>query len=135
MRRPHLIVAIVLLSACAAEQEVRTQDEEQAVRDYIAVRGLEEVDKLRSGSADRWEEIEAHFVIYKTRRHAFLIEFFRACYELSGSVVVADERRESNTIRARFDTLRGCRIDKIFALTEADVAELKSLGEIAGSRN
>ena len=54
---------------------------------------------------------------------------------MSGSVVVADVRRENNTIRARFDTLRGCRIDKIFALTEADVAELKSLGEIAGSRN
>ena len=129
------MAAVILLSACAAERDMRTQDEEQAVRDYIAVRGLEEADRLRSGSADRWEEIEAHFVIYETRKDAFLIEFSRACYELSGSTVVADQRREKNTIRARFDTLRGCRIDKIFVLNEADVAELKSLGEIPGSRN
>lgn len=135
MREPAIVAAVILLSACAAERDIRTQDKEQAVRDYVAVRRLEEVDKLRSGSADRWEEIEARFVIYETRKDTFLIEFSRACYELSGSTVVADLRREKNTIRARFDTLRGCRIDKIFALNEADVAELKSLGEVPGSRN
>jgi len=38
-----------------------------------------------------------------------------------------------NTYLVEFN--RGCLVDKIFALTEADVAELKSLGESPGSRN
>ena len=135
MSKQLLAMAAILLSACAAQEELATQDEEQAVRDYIAVRGLPEVGKIRSTSNDRWEELDPHFIVYETRRDAFLVEFVRACYELSDSRIVADKRWDLNTINARFDTIRGCRIDKIFALTEADLAELKTLGESPGSRN
>lgn len=128
-------VAAMLVSGCATQERAVTQDEEQAVRDYILVRGLEEVDRMRSSDSDSWDELDEFFIIYDTRRNSYLVEFNRACYELNESRVTPDLRREANTIRPRFDTIRGCQVDKIFALTEADVAELKALGESAGSRN
>jgi len=130
-----IMMLAMLLSACATKEEVATQDEEQAVRDYILVRGLPEVKEIRSTSDDSWDELDAHFIIYETRRDAYLVEFARTCYELYDSRIVADKRWDLNTINARFDTIRGCRIDKIYALTEADMAELKTLGESPGSRN
>ncbi len=135
MNRFILTAAAMLLSGCATQERAVTQDEEQAIRDYILVRGLEEVDRMRSSRNDSWDELDEFFIIYDTRRNMYLVEFNRACYELYESRVTPDLRREANTIRARSDTIRGCQIDKIFALTEADVAELKALGEMPGSRN
>jgi len=133
------IALSTLLLACVAQDtqdKPATQDEEQAVRDFVAVRDLEELDKLRSSSNDSWQVIADEFIIYETRKAAYLVEFTRACYELEDNTrIVADLRRERNTIRARFDTIRGCRIRKIFSLTEAEAAELKQLGESPGSRN
>ena len=135
MNRFILAAAAMLLSGCATHERAVTQDEEQAIRDYILVRGLEEVNRIRSSNRDSWDELDEYFIIYDTRRNTYLVEFNRACYELNENRVTPDLRREANTIRARSDTIRGCQVDKIFALTEADVAELKSLGELPGSRN
>ncbi len=135
MNRFILTAAAMLLSGCATQERAVTQDEEQAIRDYILVRGLEEVNRIRSSNRDSWDELDEYFIIYDTRRNTYLVEFNRACYELNENRVTPDLRREANTIRARSDTIRGCQVDKIFALTEADVAELKSLGELPGSRN
>jgi len=135
MNKIIFTAAAMLVSGCATQEREATQDEEQAVRDYILVRGLEEVDSMRSSDSDSWDEIDEFFIVYDTRRNSYLVEFNRACYELNESRVTPDLRREANAIRARFDTIRGCQVDKIFALTEADVAELKALGETPGSRN
>ncbi len=135
MNRLIFAAAAMLVSGCATQERAVTQDEEQAIRDYILVRGLEEVDRMRSSNSDSWDELDEYFIIYDTRRNAYLVEFNRACYELNENRVTPDLRREAKTIRARSDTIRGCLVDKIFALTEADVAELKSLGETPGSRN
>jgi len=135
MNRFILAAAAMLLSGCATHERAVTQDEEQAIRDYILVRGLEEVHRMRSSNSDSWDELDEYFIIYDTRRNTYLVEFNRACYELNENRVTPDLRWEANTIRARSDTIRGCQIDKIFVLTEADVAELKSLGELPGSRN
>jgi hypothetical protein len=135
MNRFVFTAAAMLVSGCATQERAVTQDEEQAVRDYVLVRGLEEVKRMRSSDRDSWDVLDEYFIIYETRRNAYLVEFKRACYELNESRVTPDLRREANTIRARSDTIRGCLVDKIFALTEADVAELKALGETPGSRN
>ena len=136
------IALSALLLGCAAQDtqdtqdKPATQDEEQAVRDFVAVRDLEELDKLRSSSNDSWQVIGDEFIIYETRKADYLVEFTRVCYELEDNTrIVADIRREMNIMRSRFDTIRGCRIRKIFALTEAEAAELKQLGESPGSRN
>ena len=43
-----------------------------------------------------------------------------------------DRRHDHNQISRGFDTLRGCRIDKIYPLTEAQAQELEALVKIAG---
>lgn len=129
------LFAAALLSACAATEDTVGKDQEQAVRDFIAVRQLAEIDRVHTSNDDHWTELDPHFLIYKTRRGDFLVEFSRACYELAENIVVADRRWDHNAMRARFDTIRGCRMAAIYALTEAEVAELEAIGESPGSRN
>ena len=135
MKKTTLILLVVLLAGCAAPEEVIGNDKEQAILDLIAVRQLTEVDKIRSQNEDSWKDIERHYLIYEARRQAYLVEFSRACYELDDRTIVADIRREAHIIRARYDTIRGCRIGRIFELTEAEVIELENIGESPGSRN
>lgn len=139
MKAVSILIATTLLAACASQDEKAkrsTQDQAQAVRDFIVVRNLEELDSLSSRSNDRWTSIDDEFLIYKGRRGSYLIEFNRRCYELSDNTrVVADKRWDLNTIRARSDTFRGCRIARIFALTEVEVEELENIGDAVGSRN
>ena len=47
MKRLIFAAAAMLVSGCATQERAVTQDEEQAVRDYILVRGLEEVARIR----------------------------------------------------------------------------------------
>ncbi|MDH3612830.1 MAG: DUF6491 family protein [Gammaproteobacteria bacterium] len=138
MKFAPLMIAATLLAACAAqdEKDQSTQDAVQAVRDFIEVRDLEELDKMPSASSDGWEAIDNQFLIYRGRRDAYLVEFTRRCFELDDNTrIVADRRWDANVIRARFDTIRGCRIHKIYALTEAETVELENIGEAPGSRN
>lgn len=139
MRTAALMIAAFLLAACAGQDTERQQavDEAvQAVRDFIEVRGLEEVAKMPSASRDSWESIENYFLIYEGRRDTFLVEFNRRCYELDDNTrIVADERREAGIVRSRFDTIRGCRIHRLYALSEDEAEELRNLGEAPGERN
>jgi hypothetical protein len=100
------------------------------------VRELEELDAMKSGTNDSWRAIGDMFVIYSGRRDEYLVEFARRCYELrDNSRITPDKRWDSNQVRAKFDTIRGCRIAHIYALDEAEVAELENIGEAPGSRN
>ena len=132
------LVAALLIAGCASseEKELSTQDINQSVRDFIELRDLESLDELKSGSHDSWQEITDTFILYKGRRDTYLVEFSRRCWELNDNTrITADKRWDTNVVRARFDTIRGCRIAAIYALTEAEVAELKNIGEPPGSRN
>lgn len=139
MKTTISVVALALLAGCASQDEQETlsrQDVTQAVQDFIEVRELESLDQLRSGTNDGWTAIGDRFVIYKGRRDEYLVEFARRCHELyDNSRITADKRWDSNVVRARFDTIRGCRIAAIYALDEAEVVELKNIGEAPGSRN
>jgi len=135
MNKTSVLFAAVLLSACAAQDRATTQDAEQAVRDFIDVRELAEADDMRTSNRDHWQDIDQNFVIYEARKEAYLIEFVRRCYELDQVPVVPDVRKSGNIVRARFDTLRGCRIARMYPLTEGEVEELKAIGESPGSRN
>ena len=135
MRRIALILAALLFAGCASQEQARTNDVEQAVRDFIEVTDLHEVDHMRSDTRDRWEKIDETFIIYSNRSQSYLVEFVRRCWELDQLPVIPDERHTRGRIEARSETIRGCRIARIFALTEAQTAELKDLGESPGSRN
>ena len=91
---------------------------------------------MRTGSSDGWTQIDDTFILYTARRDTYLVEFGRPCWELRDNTrITPDKRWDANSIRARFDTIRGCRIHSIFALDEAEVAELENIGEAPGSRN
>jgi hypothetical protein len=127
------------LSACATQERAEdesTQDVAQAVRDFIEVRELQEVGRLTASQGDHWEQLDLNFLLYKGRRETHLVEFNRRCWELDDdSRIVADERRSGSYVYARFDTIRGCRINRLFLLSEHEIAELENIGEAVGSRN
>jgi hypothetical protein len=127
------MVLAALLAACATQ--TGPGPDREAVQDFVAVRGLEEVDEIRTDTSNSWEELNNYYLIYKARRAEYLVEFTRKCWELDEQRVIADKRWDARTIRARFDTIRGCRISKIYALTEGELIELRELGESPGSRN
>lgn len=129
-----VILATIFLGACASQEEkTSSQDITQAVRDFIEVRGLEELDALRSGTSDSWRGIDDYFILYDGRRDTYLVEFVRPCYELRDNTrVTPDKRWDSNVVRARFDTIRGCRIAHIYALSEAEITELDNIGDAPG---
>ena len=139
MKTIIFVIALALLSGCASQDEkehMSTQDMTQAVRDFIEVRDLEELDVMKSGTNDSWRAVGDTFVIYSGRREEYLVEFARRCHELRDNTrITPDKRWDSNQIRAKFDTIRGCRIAHVYALDEAEVAELENIGEAPGSRN
>lgn len=139
MKIAAAIAAAFFLAACASQDEKAeesTQDVDQAVRDFIELRELEELDALRSGPSDGWQQIDDRFIIYSGRRDTYLVEFRRRCHELNDNTHITPDRRwDANTVSVKFDTIRGCRIDKIYGLDEAEVAELENIGEAPGSRN
>lgn len=139
MKVTALFLATVWLAGCATQEQVEeqsTQDAAQAIRDFIGVRELQEVDKISTSFNDGWTELDQNFLLYKGRRGTHLVEFVRRCYELADNTrIVADERRSGSYIYARYDTIRGCRIHRIYALAEHEIVELESIGEAVGSRN
>ena len=46
--------------------------------------------------------------------------------------ITADRRYDHNVMRRGIDTLRGCRIDRMYPLTDAQAEEIKALAENAG---
>ena len=139
MKKTIYLLGIILFAGCASQEEQddpSTQDTTQAVRDFIELRELEELDSLRSGTRDGWSLIDEIFILYHARNDTYLVEFARRCWELRDHTrITPDQRWDPNVIRARFDTIRGCRIAKIYGLTEAEIAELENIGEAPGSRN
>ena len=140
IRQMLLMVVLISISACAATDGTRKPTKEamqnQAIRDLIEVRGLEELEKIRTTERDGWKTLSESFVIYKTRRDRYLLEFARPCYEIRDNrEITPDYRSHTRFMQAKFDTLRGCRIGHIYALTPAEAEEIENIGETPGSRN
>ena len=120
------VSAPLLLAGCVAAST--PAPDRDAVADFVAVRQLEQVEQVRKSVNDGWSRVNDYYVVYETRRGSYHMQFGRRCSELEDTDVIADRRWDANKIRARFDTLRGCRIERIYVLTEAEVLELESIG-------
>jgi hypothetical protein len=135
----RVIPVLILLTACTSQDEQRDPTDEpvtDAIRDFIDVRQLPEADAIATGTNDGWMTLNDRFILYNGRRDTYLVEFSRRCYELTDNTrITPDQRWDSNNIRAKFDTIRGCRIAHVYELSEAEIAELKNIGEAPGSRN
>ena len=124
-----ILVLTVLLSGCATSSDPGITD---AVDDYIRVAELMPQDQIRTDRDYSYRVISRRYVIVTTRREAFLVEFVRDCRELDEFQVTPDYRHDANLLRARFDTIRGCRIGKIYAVDKGQADELENLGDAPG---
>ncbi len=130
MKRSIPALIIMLLVGCAAQQGPTTDD---AIGDFIALSELEQMDSIRTREQYGLSELTERYGILKTRKGFYLVEFQR-CRELKfNNEVTPDIRYDRNVLRARFDTIRGCRIKKIYAIDEAGAEELKILAETRGA--
>jgi len=142
VRFVYLLGALLLTVACASTSDgvsVKKQKvnvETQTVRDYVEVGEIEDVQHIRVWPHDSWSYLTDHFVLYETRNSEYLFEFRRRCRELNdNAMIVGDRRYDHNRLRVNEDTLRGCRIGKIYPLTKAQAAELRNLGKGPGAGN
>lgn len=126
------VAAALVLTGCALpfdEQEI------EAVYDYISANELQEIDKLRYYRQLHYRYINDYFVTVDTRTGNYLVEFKRECRalkQLEFTPEMVDRRDGSDTLRARFDTIRGCYIDKIYTITEAQSDAISELGDAPG---
>ena len=124
-----IILAATGLTACASEPEEIPPDV-LAIQDYVAVAELTEVDKLKTDSTAHPQMLgNERYVFWVARRDTYLVEFARDCWELRDRNVLADVRRDQNYLRARRDTIRGCRIGRAFEVNEGQIEEIRNLGE------
>ena len=134
MRPIYLFASLALLTACVGTPEV--PPELEAVRDYVEVGELEETDRIRTHGSDQWSPLTNYYALYGARDGWYLMEFTRVCRELTDNTrVTPDFRYDHNVLRSRIDTLRGCRIDRIYPLTEAQKQELEALVRSYGGGN
>lgn len=132
MNRLTIALAPIALAACAT---VYDPQEVEAVRDYIAAADLQEVEEIRFFSQFSYRYVNDHYVTVPTRRGDYLVEFAKRCPELRRTEFteeMVDRRESSKYIRARFDTIRGCRIGKIYEVSDMQRRELHDLGDAPG---
>lgn len=133
MNKIQVLPMLLLTAACSSTTQ-RPQEIE-AVRDYVVANELEEVTEIRLREQMSYTYVNDRFVTIPTRRGDYLVEFNRDCWELrqiNFTSTMVDVRDNQNVLRARFDTIRGCRIGTMYEITEAQREELKALGDAPG---
>ena len=130
MKRPTLFVGVLIaLGACASEP-LYTVPDDHTVADYIAVAQLDQVSRIRKGDHDGLQYVNDRYVIFRGRPDDFLVEFRRKCDGLTdNSWIPPDYIHDHRNLRAGEDTIRGCIVDKIYAITNDQRIELRHLPE------
>ena len=130
-----ILILPALLAVAACSSTTQRPQEIEAVRDYIVAAELEEVTEIRTREQLSYTYVNDRFVTIDTRRGDYLLEFNRNCWELRRNDFtpeMMDVRDNSNVLRARFDTIRGCRIGKMYEITAEQREELTALGDAPG---
>ncbi len=137
--RIHIAVATLLvLTACADSGGMITAPgkELEAVRDFVVASELQEVGMIRRYNQIKYLYVNDLFIVLPTHREHYLIEFRGPCTELRRRLWTADMidiRVSGRILYADFDTIRGCSIGKIYELPEAQLEELRVLGDAPGN--
>ena len=133
MRKIECVWPLALLAVgCGTQPDPQ---ETEAVRDYIASAELEKVDRIRTGRHMSHRYVSDYFVIVEGLREEYLVEFSRRCHDLTRTDFtpeMMDERRDTNHLEPKFDTIRGCRIGSIYGLSGEQSKEIRNLGDAPG---
>lgn len=127
-----LVVASILGCASTPQEGESVIQQNDAVDDYIRVAELPETDAIRKRGELHHRVVTEKYIILSDRKNSYLAVFRQRCRELNELSVTPDIRHDLNTVRARFDTYRGCRIQTLYEITAGQVQELLDLGEKSG---
>ncbi|MDX1517779.1 MAG: DUF6491 family protein [Woeseiaceae bacterium] len=132
MKRFCEALALVVLAGCGT---LMNEQEIEAVRDFVVTNELQEVDEIRLYEQLHYNYVNDYFVTIPTRRGDYLAEFNTRCRALSSQEFtpeMVDRRYSTHLLRARFDTIRGCHIGKIYKISREQREELRNLGDAPG---
>ena len=127
-----VVAALLSIAACGTIDDPR---EVEAVRDFVASTELQEVDNIRLFTQLHYTYVNDFYVTVPTRRGDYLIEFRSQCRALRRTEFTSemvDYRSDPSIVRTKFDTIRGCHIDKIYEVTKEQRQELEDLGDAPG---
>jgi len=130
-----MLIAATLVAACAASEPEKKED---GIADFIAVAELTPVTKVRTEGQYSFLYIDEQYVLLKTNRGYFLGQTRKRCPGLAnrnemseqGNIALrpsVDIRTNPKIFWAGQDSVRGCIIDKLYALDDERVAELKAM--------
>ena len=130
MKSIAILFATVMLWGCATSSDTQVTD---AVADFIQAAELAPKESIRTRRDLHHTAISERYAILKSHKDYHLVEFVRDCRELYEQFrVPPDYRHDTNVLHARFDTIRGCRIAKLYPIEEWQAEELKNLGDAPG---
>ncbi len=132
MKKTVFLLMIMVTGSCSTTPPAR---EVEAVRDFVVAAELEEVAEIRLRRQMSYTDLNVRYVTIPTRGGDYLVEFQRDCRDLQRpdfTPEMVDVRYDRNVLRAKFDTIRGCRIARIYAITAEQSEELKVLGDAPG---
>ena len=132
MRTLLLVVATLLLIACAAPDEKDGGREETAITDFIEVNELVAVDAIRTLDQLEAKKVNDTYYIVSTRKQHYLLEYYSHCVRRYDGSVEPDRRQDARALYPRIDTFRGCRIKAIYAIGPGQVDELREIGKSVG---
>ena len=132
MKITALLVASMLLAACAASDEKNDRREQTAIADFIATNELESVKAIRTMDQLSSSDVSDLYIIVSARREDFLLEYYSRCVRRFDGRVEPDVRQDSRALYPKIDTFRGCRIKAIYALQPGQADEIKELGRSVG---
>ena len=131
---PAAALVAVLIAACSStpgEQKKNVPPDILAIQDYIVVAQLPEVRRIRTDRHETFQELDNNrYVIFRTRREYYLLEFRRNCWELRDNFdIKPDVRVEDRSFYPGVDTLRGCPTGRAYQLNEGQAEEIRNLGD------
>ena len=133
MRASLLVVATLLLIACAAPDEKDGRREDTAITDFIEVNELVPVDAIRTLDQLVGRKVNDTYYIVSTRKQDYLLEYYSPCMpRYDDGRVEPDRRQDARALYQRLDTFRGCRIKAIYAITPGQVDEVREIGRSIG---
>ena len=110
------------LPGCAATDDREDEEPDPSVEEtyvYLETIKPDTVMSVRFDEPLRYDVVNVRFVYMDVKSGRYLLEMERDCRYLKSNAIftdMANRRSMRGRIRADIDTIRGCRIDKIYAL-------------------
>ncbi len=136
------ILSIFLLSTllfgCSSTGGMSAEEKNEAYRQYVSEKNIENVDKITSFRFHGWQSLTNDFlIISSTPRKKYLLEMSGYCVDLKFAHALIINRSTGSTLHAKFDSIStlenremNCRIKSIYPITKEQSKEISALDDI-----